>query len=91
MQRVRGRRVRDAVARGVEVRSNAERRTWVVFDLPASGVVRRSTAYVPADDVEQARALLRRDSYDGAPVEEWPVLGFVFVSRDVLSAALVSG
>lgn len=48
-----------------------------------------ATAYVPAETEEQARAIMRRNSYPGAPVDAWPLIGTRFCSRQALTASLL--
>ena len=60
-------------------------RTWFRFSLP---ITKRTgdpvifvEAFVPADTEDDARTILARNCYDGAPVASWPVLGTVQRTR----------
>jgi hypothetical protein len=66
------------------VHPDVDDRPWFVFRL--SDI---ATAYVPADSEEQARANMRRNSYDVAPVDAWPLIGTRFCSRQALTASLL--
>lgn len=60
-----------------------EERTWWVFKLP------EATSYVPANSEAEARAKMRKNSYEKAPVHTWPLIGTRFTSRQVLTASLL--
>jgi hypothetical protein len=74
---------------------NASPRTWFVFEIPVPpGItdVRHATlCYAPHDTVAAAREALRRSSYKGAPVDRWPCVDQITMSRDELSARLLRG
>lgn len=76
------------VARGIrspprQVMSDLDERTWWVFRLP------QSTCYVPAGSEEAARAVLRKTSYQGAPVDVWPLISTRVTSREALVKSLL--
>jgi hypothetical protein len=58
-------------------------RAWFVFRLP------EATSYAPGDTEDEARAVVRRNSYDKAPVDSWPCIGSRFCSREALTRSLL--
>lgn len=62
-------------------------RTWFRFSLPlmqrkdGKDPVIFIEAFVPADTEQEARAILAKNCYDGAPVASWPMLGTVRRTR----------
>lgn len=63
-------------------------RTWFRFSLPlmkrndgARDAVIFIEAFVPAETEEEAREVLAKNCYDGAPVASWPILGTVRRTR----------
>jgi hypothetical protein len=62
-------------------------RRWFVFELPAAGAL----SYVPASTEDAARAILKRTSYDKAPIESWPLLGACGATRAELAASILRG
>ena len=52
-------------------------RLWWVFRLPSGAL-----SHVPSDSEEEARKVLRRNSYEKAPIEEWPCLGTKEATRE---------
>lgn len=63
--------------------SDLDERAWWVFQLPGS------IAYVPAGSEEAARAVLRKTSYQGAPVDSWPLISTRVTSREALVKSLL--
>lgn len=58
-------------------------RPWFVFRTPGS------LAHVPAGDELEARGILERHSYPGAPVATWPLVATRVASREALVASLL--
>ncbi len=63
--------------------SDLEERPWFVFKLP------EAVSYVPGRTEEEARAVMRKNSYDKAPVDAWPCIGSCFTSREALARTLL--
>lgn len=61
-------------------------RRWYVYELPAAGAL----VYVPASTEPAARAILKRTSYDNAPIESWPLLGACVNTRAELARSLLA-
>lgn len=57
---------------------------WWVFQLP-SGVL----SHVPAETETEARKVLRRHSYDKAPVDSWPCIGTKEATREGVHEAML--
>lgn len=57
--------------------------TWWFFATP-------NFTFVPGETAEEARASLKRYCYVGAPVDEWPCLGFFLGTRRDIAGHLLS-
>ena len=64
--------------------NDIDERPWFVFRLSDE-----ATAYVPAETEEQARDIMRRTSYPGAPIDSWPLVATRFCSRNALRASIM--
>lgn len=54
-------------------------RTWWAIQTP------HAVAWVPGETLEAARASLRANTFDGAPVNDWPSVGCAQITRQVLA------
>jgi hypothetical protein len=58
-------------------------RPWFCFQLPDA------ISFAPGATEDDARDVMRKNSYAGAPVDSWPCLGSRFCSREALTRSLM--
>lgn len=58
-------------------------RPWFAFQLPGG------VSYAPGATEERARNVVRKNSYENAPVDSWPCVGSRFCSREALTRSLL--
>lgn len=63
--------------------ADLDERPWFVFQLPSA------VSYAPGATEADARAVIRKNSYDRAPVDSWPCIGSRFTSRELLKKELL--
>jgi hypothetical protein len=59
-------------------------RAWWSFRIVTGAGAPGSIAHVPAETELQARTVLERNQYEGAPVDAYPCLGSRFTTRERL-------
>jgi hypothetical protein len=63
--------------------ADIDERAWWSYLMPGP-LDTEHVVHVPADTEAQARAIMRANSYSGAPIDTYPLLGSRWCSRDTL-------